>query len=225
MAAARPPIMADLKKAFAASHGCDVRTARRHANANSEQWQKFVAAYGMEAARKLDKAVPPAPAEAAALQAMSPASPLGLELPPQAWVPDEQLSEPERVVKQQWEIYKQAAKAWNAALQSGNEMGALALGQATIKAMDAYNKAQARLQVWQQENRRVIPMAEFQQLLPGLSAVFALLRNMPAELAQAANRTNPDQARAAANDWLTSRFHPAARGILEQLAGAAGIAA
>lgn len=218
-------MLAELKKAFALAHGCSVRTARREADANSEKWQRFVAQYGIDAAQKVMAAQPVTPAQAAAVQAMSPASPLGIEPPRQAAMPDPELSEPEKIVKQQWNIYAHASKAWRDAMQTGDTIGALAFGQATIKAQDAYYKALARLEQWEVTNRRLVPMSEFQALLPLLSSVFNLVRGFPAEIALVANTQSPQTARAAGEEWLQSRFRPQALALIDKLTDHSPLAA
>ena len=145
MGAARPRVMAELKKAFAVTCGCNVRTARRHADANSPEWQRFVANYGMQAAAKVHDGKPAAPAEAAAVQLISKAPPIA-DPPDVADIPDSALSQPELMVKTAWAIYKQASQSWDAAMKSGDAVGAMAFGQATIKAQDALYKAQRRLE-------------------------------------------------------------------------------
>lgn len=210
-------MLAELKKAFAVAHACSVRTARRDADANSERWQRFVAQYGIEAAAKVLAAQPTTAAEAAAVQSLSPASIQGVDPPRQAAMPDPELSEPEKMVKQQWNIYAHASKAWRDAMQTGDTIGAMAFGQATIKAQDAYYKALARLEQWEVSNRRLVPMSEFQALLPLLSSVFNLVRGFPAEIAIVANGQSPQTARAAGEDWLQTRFKPQALALLDKL--------
>lgn len=224
MAAPRDPLLAKVKKAFAAAHGCDERTARRHCNKRSEQWQAFLAKMAMDGGIKAVAHQPMSEGEAAAIITVSPAMPTEQVLPP-VFDHDSSshLSEVEQMEKQNWVIWRESRKAWETALKAGDAMNAIALGHACIKAQDAYVKSQKRRMEWEQENRRVVPMSEFQALVPVLASVFALMRNMPAELAPTANRSNPEQARAAGNDWLMQRFMPAAHEVLQKLNEATGL--
>lgn len=222
--------MASLKKTFAVAHGCDERTARRHANANSQKWQEFVAKAGMAAAQKLDGSgenppPPPTTAEAVALQVLSPASPADVTPPAQASKPDSELSQPEKIVKQQWNIYAQASKAWLQAMKDQNEIAALNFGVAATKALDAYYRALAKFEAWQVATRRLIPFDEVQALFPIMEALFDMLRTFPAEIALEANPTNPALARRVGEEWLASRFNPQARAFLEKIDDCASIQA
>lgn len=211
--------MAGLKKAFAAAHSCDERTARRHYNANSEKWQVFVAKAGMAAAEKLSntREEPPTDAEAVAVQVLSPSSPAEVKQPAVARLPDSELSQHERIVKDQWSIYDQASKAWLNAFKAQDQTGALAFGLAVSKALDSYYRASERLDKWQAANRRVIPFEEFQTLQPIMEALFEMIRSFPAEIALEANPTNPSLARDAGQKWLAHRFGPAADSFLQKL--------
>lgn len=222
MAASRNPLLASLKKAFAVAHGCDERTARRHANKNSAEWQAFVAKTGMAAAEKITASepastTPPTDAEVGAIQVLSPASPSQVMPPPQASRADVELSEPERIVKMQWNIYVQASKSWQAAMKSQDMMAASAFGLSASKALDTYYRALARLEEWQVRMRRLVPFEEFQSLLPAMEGTFALLRAFPAELALEANPSNPALARDAGERWLAARFQPQADALLRKL--------
>jgi hypothetical protein len=210
--------MASLKKAYAAAHGCDERTARRHFNSNSESWQKFIAKTGMAAAEKVKPGgEPPADSEAAALQVLSPASPSDVKPPPEASRPDSELSQPEKIVKQQWAIYAQASKAWLQAMKEQDSIGALNFGLAANKALDTYYRALARLEAWQLSSRRLIPWDEFQALQPIMESLFEMLRSFPAEIALEANPQNPSLARRVAEDWLAHRFNPQAQSFLAKI--------
>lgn len=224
MAASRNPLLASLKQTFALAYGCDVRTARRHCNANSAKWQEFIARSGMAAAQKIRKpeAPPPTDAEAVALQVLSPASPPP-SAPPQASQPDAELSLPEKIVKQQWNIYAQASRAWLQAMKDQNELAALNFGIATTKALDAYYRALAKFEAWQVSMRRYIAFDEVQALFPIMEALFDLIRAIPAEIALEANPTNPALARRAAEEWLANRFNPQARSFLQKIEDTASI--
>lgn len=209
MAAPRSRLLADLKKAFAVSHGLDERTARRHYNTNSEKWQAYVAKQGIEAAKNLTASRPSAPAGAAALQMLSPASPAEMAPPGVESVPDDQLSAPARIMKQQWLIYTQASKAWRDAIVGGDEMKSLAFGQATIKAQDAYYKAKARHDQWELDERRKIPAGEFHAFRSAFILPLAnFLRNLPAAVAHLVNPQNVPHAMRALDDYMITSGQP-----------------
>lgn len=218
MGASRDPLLAQLKKAFAASHGCDERTARRHFNRNSEEWQAFLSKQGREAARNLQAALPSTPAQAVAIQILGPASPAEIEKPSAVDTPDDQLPEPAKILKAQWRIYKQASEAWSRAVKEGDEIKAIALGQATIKAQDAFYKAKAKYDQWELDERRKIPATEFhafraQFVLPLVN----LLRGLPAQLGVIMNPKDNAFAIRVGTEYMVGTVHPQIQRLIAAL--------
>ncbi len=209
MSASRSPLLADLKKAFAVAHLCNERTARRHFNRQSPEWQAFIAKQGIQAAKNIREAAPSSPAQATALQILGPVTPTGIERPSAADQPDESLPEPARMLKHQWEIYDHATRAWNRAIQEGDEIKALAFGQATIKAQDAYYKAKARHDQWELDERRKIPANEFLAFRAAFIQPLAnLLRNLCFQLGPIMNPTDSAFAIRVGNEHMVATVHP-----------------
>lgn len=217
MAAPRPKMFAELKKAFSATHGCSIWTARRNADANTLDWQKFIAAYGMEAAKKVHDSKPTTLAEAGALQVMSPASPTTVEPPPQADIPDADLPKPALIVKQIWQVYLDAVSAWGAAMQAGDRIGSLTFGQASIKALEAYYAALRNHEAWELSAKTLIPLREVRALDPFIRALALLVRGFPADIAVSANPAAPQLARAAGDEWISNRFTPQVNSLIDRL--------
>lgn len=216
MAAPRDRIMAEAVKAYAAAHGLSERQGRRDRNANTERWQAFVRKWGGEAAKKIRAGEPVAAAEAAAVQILSPASPVEVSPPEFRWQPDEKLSPAELMVKQAWQIYDESRKAWKAAFQEGDAMKAMAMGQAVIKAQASYYQAQARLQAWEAETRRVVPLAEVQALLAEfVLPLGALLENCTVELAVAMNPNDTAFALRQGESYKEQRIVPVVKRAIE----------
>jgi hypothetical protein len=218
MAASRSPVLAQLKKTFAAAHGCDERTARRHFARLSPEWQTFIAKQGQEAAKHLSAAAPSTPSQATALQIMGPASPADITKPPVADTPDDQLPEPARILKQQWRIYDHAAKAWQAAIIAGDELGAISLGLTTIKAQDAYYKALARHDRWELDERRKIPADEFHSFRARFILPLAnSLRSLVAQLAPIMNPKDTPFAMRHGQEYMIATFNPQLQSLIDDL--------
>lgn len=216
MAATRNPLLAQLKKTFAESHGCDERTARRHFNRNSEDWQAFIAKQGREAAELIGKAKACTEGQAVALQVLSPQG--VMEKPAVADEVEERLAEPERILKTQWEVYQQASAAWRKAMTDGNAIEAHMFGQATIKAQEAYYKAKARHAQWELDERQKIPAQEFH----AFRAVFLLplanlIRNLPAHLGPLMNPGDKAYAIRAGQEYIVGTFDPQLSRLISEL--------
>ncbi len=136
--------------------------------------------------------------------------------PPDYDLPQSEMPDPLQMRQTQWNIYNNASISWNAAIKDYGACDArvLMLGQAVIKAQQAYDIACKKAEQYEISERRLIPSSEFQAVLPLLVSVFSLIKNMPAEIAMQANTANPLAARQAAEDWLRNNFQPAAREVL-----------
>jgi hypothetical protein len=216
MAASRSPLLADLKKAFAIAHGLTERSARRHFNAQSELWQSFISKQGTEAAKNLTAAQRSTAVQATALQILGPASPATIEKPPVVDQPDEHLAEPQRILKQQWLIYDQASHAWHRALEAGDEVKSYALGQATIKALDAYYKAKSRHDQWELDDRKKVPFSELLAIhAQFLQPVANLIRNLCAQLGPIMNPKDTHYAIRAGNEYMVATVDPQITRIID----------
>jgi hypothetical protein len=206
---------AALKQMFSVQRGISLRTAQRHADKNHPDWQAFVGQQAVGAMIKPEKKMS-AP-QVAAVAMLNPNLASDKDAPPEV-DDDDSLPEPLRIRAIQWRIYKIASESWKAALRDYGALDArvAVLGLSTIKAMEAYRKAQAQAEQYEVSMRTLIPSSEFQATLPLLNSVFAIVRNMPAEVAMQANSTSPGIARAAHEDWLRNQFGPAARELVEK---------
>lgn len=208
--------------AYAASIGKNVRTAQRHANEGHPDFLRFAQGQaGENIARQSGQiSVPPVTADAAAL--MPP------EMPPEVATPDDQLSETGLMLKMAWTMWKSHAEQWRVArggwMQKDGKPAPtehammLCHAKIIIDLRKAYNDAALKHQQWLVDNRRLIPVNEFEQfraefLLP----LTSLMRNMPAEAAPLMNPQNQALAIRGGNDWLQQRFMPQVNRLIERL--------
>lgn len=212
-------------KAYAASIGATVRTAQRHAEQNTDDFQRFARGMAGEGvARQAPAPVPPVTVESATLG--PPDAPDVVEKE------DKELPETGRMLKAAWLMWSEHYRQWHACRggykdRMGNIVPTdhpmmLMHAKIIMELRKAYNDAFAKHQAWQIDARRLIPVNEFHAfrsefLLP----VTSLMRNSPPELAPLVNPGNQGQAIAGAQQWLTSRFMPAVERMLEGLAALA----
>lgn len=216
--------MAEAVKAYALAHGLSERQGRRDRNANLPRWQEWLRRWSAAAAVKLKAGQPPSSGEVAAVVVMSPAG----QVAEPGEADDETVagSQPEQMVRHHWKVWQEARKAWTKALQGGDILAANAYGQAAIKAQEAYYKAQAKLEAWQLEQRRVVPMAEVQAMLAEfLQPIANLIDNIPAELAPVMNPSDPGFAMRQGQGYREQRIIPAVKRLLEAFEGYTGRAA
>lgn len=212
----------DVRKAYAKAMGVDVRTAQRHQKAGHPDWKRFLGNCAVEGVkRQADEGVM-APVEAVALGAVSPLAPA--EVPEWYQVPDSELSPVQLTEKRAWEAHDRTFSAW---LEMQGTMTDALLRLAYVRELpklrENWDKARRERERWEVENRRMIPVNEFEAFRREfIGPVAEMLSNLPTELAPVANPGDPAGARAAITEWLRTKGQ---RTIESLLSGAQEFAA
>jgi hypothetical protein len=169
---------------------------------------------------------PAEPQQIAALASLSPVQPP--TAPDQVVRPDSELSEPEQVLKATYLMWATHFEAWKgclggkdpktgAAVQRDDGL-ALAHAAACVKLRESYDKALAKFNQWEVEQRRLIPVNEFAAMRAEFIVPLGnLLANLPAELAVTVNPKDPQFALAALSDYLQARLQPAIQRLIANL--------
>lgn len=197
-----------LRAAYAAAVGCNLRTAQRHQKQKHPDWERFIGVRASEAVKKLETTGAMDPAGVTALAEISPNRPG--DAPAFVEESDEGLHPVQIAAKRAWSIYSETYQAWkNNVGFAANQV--LALGQAReLTGLRAdYEKARAALDRWEVENRRLIPVHEFEAFVRDFLLPLAeLLRNLDVELPLVVNPENPGLARARILEWKRAKAEP-----------------
>jgi len=204
----------DLRAAYAAATGVTLRTAQRHQRQRHPDWDRFMGVRASEAVRKLEKTGAMDVAGVTALAEVSPNRPA--EGP--AFVDDDDagLHPVQIAAKRAWMIYEQTYEVWKGMLGSmTNQPMALVHAKELTGLRADWEKARAALDRWEVENRRLIPVHEFEAFVRDFLLPLAeLLRNLDVELPLVVNPDNPALARARLLEWKRSKAEPQIQGML-----------
>lgn len=205
----------DIRKAYAKAMGVDVRTAQRHQKAKHPDWQRFLGNCAVEGVKRQADEGAMTPVEAAALGEVSPLAPV--EVPSWYAVDDADLSPVQVTEKRAWEAHDRTFRAWQD-MQShhGDKLVSLAYVREIPKLRENWDKARRERERWEVEQRRLIPINEFEAFRTQFIAPVAeMLANLPAELAAVVNPDNPAAARVAITEWLRSKAQRTIEAMLE----------
>jgi hypothetical protein len=207
----------DLRRAYAKAAGVNVRTAQRHQKQKHPDWERFIGVRASEAVKSLEKTGVMDRAGVTALAECSPFKPDGR--PAFADADEEGLSLPQKAELRAWSIYEETYAQWKECLGGGvtsNAVVATGIARELPKLREDYEKARGVRERWEIENRRLIPVHEFESFVGQFLLPLAdLLRNLPVELPLIANPENPDLARSRIIEWLRSKAEPQIKGMLE----------
>lgn len=199
--------IAALVKAFAAQQGCSLRTAQRHCSAESEEWRRFSQGQLLDSVRRSGAA----PVARAGVD-HPPAPPSDDAGPPMG------SSEPERLVRQCWEMWHWHYETWRHFAVAKDDALTLSHAAACVKLRESYEKALAKFQQWEIEQRRLIPVNEFAAMRSEFVIPLAnFLGNLPAELGPQVNPQNPGHAMNRIAEYLQQRLQPAIKRLLDNL--------
>ena len=205
----------DLRRAYAAAGGLALRTAQRHQKQKHPDWERFLGVRASESVKSLEKTGVMDRAGVTALAAVSPSRP---ERAPE-FIEEEGLSQPQLAELRAWMVHDETFKQWKDLLASGiqgNPVLATGIARELPKLREDYVKAKAEREKWEIENRRLIPVHEFEAFMGQFLLPLAeLLRNLPVELPLIANPADPGLARSRIIEWLRSKAEPQIAGMLE----------
>lgn len=205
----------DLRRAYARAGGLTLRTAQRHQKQNHPDWTRFIGLSASAAVKSLEKTGVMERAGAVALAEVSPFRPEGAP----EFTDEEGLSQPQIAELRAWAIYEQTYAQWKDLLGSGiqgNPVIATGIARELPKLREDYVKAKSEREKWEIENRRLIPVHEFEAFMGQFLLPLAeLLRNLPVELPLIANPSDPALARSRILEWLRSKAEPQIAGMLE----------
>jgi hypothetical protein len=209
----------DLRRAYAVAAGVTARTAQRHERARHPDWLKFIGATAAEGVKRRERDGAMAASEATALAAVSPSRP---EETPQFYaVPDSELSVVQLHEKRAWQIHDQTFRTWQEMLVEMKSDPVMALGFARElpRLREDYEKARAAREKWELEQRRLIPLHEFEAFVGQFMVpIGELLKNLPVELPVLMNPEAPGLARDRLIEWLRDKAAPQ----IEEMLGGAG---
>lgn len=192
----------ELKKEFARWQNTTLRTAQRHAAKNSEQWQEFTR-IKLAASANLVTLCPDG------LGPVRPAPPSAIEPPEGGEEISPSLPEALYMERVQWAIYRDVYSSWRMATARCDDISAISFAAMTVKLLPVYLKAKHARRDWEIENRRLLPIEEYQAVRTGfLIPLSGLLDNVENELAMLANPSDPDFAREKILEWKLSRLQP-----------------
>jgi hypothetical protein len=207
----------DLRRAYAAAAGVNVRTAQRHQKQKHPDWERFIGVRASEAVKSLEKTGVMDRAGVTALAECSPFKPDGR--PAFADADEQGLSLPQKAELRAWSIYEETYAQWKECLGGGvtsNAVVATGIARELPKLREDYEKARGVRERWEIENRRLIPVHEFESFVGQFLLPLAdLLRNLPVELPLIANPADPELARSRIIEWLRSKAEPQIKGMLE----------
>lgn len=207
----------ELRRAYAAAAGVTIKTAQRHSGKNHPDWLRFMGGRASDAVKALEKTGVMDLAGVTALATVSPFRPEGR--PPFADADEAGLSQPQIAELRAWSIYEETYSQWKDLLGSGiqgNPVIATGIARELPKLREDYVKAKAEREKWEIENRRLIPVHEFEAFMGQFLLPLAeLLRNLPVELPLIANPADPALARTRIIEWLRSKAEPQIAGMLE----------
>lgn len=205
----------DLRKAYAKAMGVDVRTAQRHQKGKHPDWQRFLGNCAIDGVKRQAAGEVMAPVEAQAIGEVSPLAPA--ENPGWYAADDSDLSPVQQTEKHAWEAHDRTYRAWRD-MQAGphEALVALAYVRELPKLRENWDKARREREKWEIEQRRLIPLNEFERFrVEFIAPVAELLANLPAELAAVVNPGDPATARAAITDWLRNKGQRTISAMLE----------
>lgn len=206
----------DLRRAYAAASGVNLRTAQRHQKQSHPDFLRFMGTTASASVKAMEKTGAMDPVGAVALAVVSPFRPD--DRPDLVGVDEEGLSQPQVAEIRSWMIYEQTFKQWKDLLGGGlqaNPVIATGVARELPKLREDYVKAKMEREKWEIETRRLIPVHEFQAFVADFLLPLAdLLRNLPVELPLLANPADPGFARERIIDWLRSKAEPQIAGML-----------
>lgn len=204
----------DLRAAYAAATGVTLRTAQRHQRQRHPDWERFMGVRASEAVRKLEKTGAMDAAGVTALAEVSPNRPI--EVPAFVEEDDAGLHPVQIAAKRAWQVYEQTYESWKGMLGSMSSQPMALVHAKELTGLRAdWEKARAALDRWEVENRRLIPVHEFESFVRDFLLPLAeLLRNLDVELPLVVNPDNPGLARARLLDWKRTKAEPQIQGML-----------
>jgi hypothetical protein len=131
---------------------------------------------------------------------------------------DSGLPEPLMMERQQWALWVEAARQWEAAVRENDPQMSIAFAAITLKAREAYIKAMDAREAWEISERRLVPMNEWNAVLQGfVFPISNLLGNIASELCGSVNPEDPDFARGKIQEWLQERMQPRLDSLIKEL--------
>lgn len=220
---------AALIKAYCTATGRSLRTGQRHAAEGHDDWTRFTQGQACAAVTTKD-ALAPSVLQVTALAALSPLHPPDLPKPSEC---SETMSEPERVMRDAWSMWRTHFDLWQRNLHGAiipatdktpeqiipaDQAMACVHAKLCIDLREQYNEALRDFTQWEIEQRRLIPVNEYAATHAEVGIPLAnLMSTMPTELAASVNPENSTHAFRVLTDWLQKRAQPAIDAFLRKL--------